>query len=490
MGATLALPAACEESVEGLVLWAPCVSGKLYVREMRLLAMASSAGETGVDSASSDLEVAGFTLSAECVDDLAHIDLLDCRKPLTRRALVVGRDDLSEDTRLPDRLRDLGLEVEYRRCGGYLEAMDEPHFNVVPDDVLGTIVEWVGRHTEVAAGAPRRAGAPPAATTTFELSAPSRSRATNAIVEVTEAALRFGPDERLFGVLVRRAEHVPSERLAVLLLNTGSVHHIGVNRTYVTLARRLAVLGVSSLRFDIGGIGDGVAPDVAFENHPYPPNLRGDVGSPLTFLGDVLGYDRFIALGLCSGAYAAFHAALDSDRVVETIMVNPLTFRWEEGMSLNTPPHGHYAHVQQYKQSMLNLSSWRRMLTGQVDVRRVISVGLKQTGQAARWYLVSTRRAFAETLVDGDLNSELRRLSEQGTHLPFVFAKGDPGLDLLMTEAIWMVRRLHRSNAMTLKIIDGADHTFSSRPARRLLIDTVLERIVEQSRRLDEPLYT
>jgi hypothetical protein len=61
---------------------------------------------------------------------------------------------------------------------------------------------------------------------------------------VIEEAQLLGKDRDLVGVVTNpAAAEVHSKLPAFLLLNAGSVHHVGPNRLYVKIARRLASLG-------------------------------------------------------------------------------------------------------------------------------------------------------------------------------------------------------------------------------------------------------
>ena len=65
------------------------------------------------------------------------------------------------------------------------------------------------------------------------------------------------------------------------------------------------------------------------------------------------------------------------------------------------------------------------------------------------------------------------------TETAFVFANGDPGLDLLNLEARHVVRSLKRRGQVTLDIIDGADHTFSPPVPREEALSLIELRFME-----------
>jgi hypothetical protein len=57
----------------------------------------------------------------------------------------------------------------------------------------------------------------------------------------------------------------------------------------------------------------------------------------------------------------------------------------------------------------------------------------------------------------------------------FVFARGEPGIDLLRIEAGSMVRRL--GERCGVRIIDSADHTFSRSGPRQVLEEVLSEEL-------------
>lgn len=456
LGATLAALAAREAAVDRLVLWNPCVQGRRYVRELQ--AIAASAAQRAAD-AEGTLESAGFVMSAQTVAGLRAVDLLKERYQVRDRALVVGRDDLAPDESLNAHLAGLGIANDYLRAPGWPGMMADHQFTVVPDAALDSIVEWLRRATPAAQPA---AVAPPAQAMPERATVPVAGNGP-----VTEELCRFGEEGRLFGILSRAG--VDPARPVVLMFNAGSIHHVGANRIYVTLARSLAALGFACLRFDIEGIGDSVAREGARENHPYPDHAVADARSAMEYLKRAHGYSRFIALGVCSGAHAAFHAglAIAHHDIAELILINPLTFYWQEGMSLEAVDRFADAHA--YKRSMRDPARWLKLLRGDVNLRRLLEVAWSHPRTIARSYY----DAFCETLLPQKgprLSRDLRRLFDMNRRVSLVVAEGDPGRDILMAGARRTATRAIRSGRMRLETIPGADHTFSRAETRGELI--------------------
>src|SRR5581483_8943361 len=91
-----------------------------------------------------------------------------------------------------------------------------------------------------------------------------------------------------------------------------------------------AARGIPSLRLDLAGIGDSDGDAARFVDVAefYEPELGGQIAAALDALGTSLGSRRFLLVGLCSGGYWSFRAALADDRVAAVAAVNPGALVW------------------------------------------------------------------------------------------------------------------------------------------------------------------
>jgi len=135
-----------------------------------------------------------------------------------------------------------------------------------------------------------------------------------------ESAIHFGPQQRLFGLLNHCTGDAP---VACLLLNVGVTQRIGPRRLNVKLARALRVLSVTSLRFDLSGIGDSGA---AGAQEQYRTQSVADLRSAMDDIEARTGIRRFAVLGICSGAVAGYRVAQEDPRVVGLMMFDGYAF--------------------------------------------------------------------------------------------------------------------------------------------------------------------
>ncbi|HSS28719.1 MAG TPA: alpha/beta fold hydrolase [Usitatibacter sp.] len=445
LGATLAALASRQVPVDDLVLWNPAVSGKNYVREMQAIAMSVEGAEQHADGL---LESAGYVMTAQTVEALRGIDLKRT-PPVASRVLVVAREDSAPPTAFCEAMAAANLPVQLVRFSGWEDMLAEHLYTVVPDKALGQIVEWAragARHE--ARGTRREAGG-----------------GKLDLGDIVEETCAFGTDDHLFGVVTRPAGEATLP--AIVMFNAGCVHHVGPNRLSVILARALAAEGFPSLRFDLEGIGDSIARGERPENDPYPPSALEDARSAFAFLKERYGYRDFVALGLCSGAHTSFHAGLqfEDESIGELILINPLTFYWEDGFDQASQ----FEDAVAYRKSLRDGSRWKKLLRGDVNLRRLWEVAVGQ--------VLAHARARAEELKEivaphkaSRLARDLRRLASMRRRMTLFVAESDPGREILMTSARRATSQGLRNGRIRFEMIPQADHTFSQIKPRRDLV--------------------
>ena len=455
LGASLAALASRGIEVDELVLWNPVTKGKPYVRELQAIAASAARATTVVEGA---LESAGSVMTAQTLESVRAIDLL-ATPPRAGRMLVAGRDDMAPDTALADRLSSEGAAAEYVRLPGWSGMMAEHQYTVVPDAALDAIVGWAKARAHPAAVSAKAPGG--ATSTRFALAG------ANGDAMIEERTVRFGADRHLVGVLTRTS--TAADRPVVVIFNAGAVHRVGPNRVSVTLARELAAAGFACLRFDLEGIGDSVLRAPGRENHPYPDTAIADGKAAFDFLRREFGYTRFIPVGLCSGAHNTFHVGLQltDHAICELVMVNPLTFYWVEGMSLDDSRH--FEDAIQYRKSMRDPGRWLKLLRGDVNVPRLAETLLG----LAMAKLKAQLDALGELITPHAgprLGRDIAKLLAMNRPLSFFIAEGDPGREILMTSARRAATRGLRTGEIAIEMIADADHTFSQMKPRREMI--------------------
>jgi alpha-beta hydrolase superfamily lysophospholipase len=392
---------ACRAAVDGapideLVLWHVPSRGRTLVRELRAFSALEVAyipdpDETGPRHEPEPLEEGalvanGYLMSAETVAALERLDLADAAHSRgLRRVLLLGCDGLKVDERLRGALERGGAGVAVADGPGYAAMIAAPDARP-PTAVFELVDSWLadGGSEDGSAG-PRAPQADGGAAPEEErrpnprpdsVSVRAEMRLVHAGVELVERPIAVrGSDTPLFGILTEPVgEHVG---LCAVLMNAGPQRRTGPNRMWVEIARRWAARGVPTLRFDLAGIGDsdGDAAALVHVASLYAPEYVGQARAALdTLAADGLP-ERFIVLGLCSGAYWSTHTALGDERIGTVVMLNPRSLVWDEWV------YG-LRRTRELRERLLWASTWRKLLRGEITFARHLETARALAGRA------------------------------------------------------------------------------------------------------------
>ena len=138
-----------------------------------------------------------------------------------------------------------------------------------------------------------------------------------------ENTVVFGKCENLVGCYCGPS-YVEQSPLAVLMLTPGMLHHVGPMGLHVQLARRLADLGMSSLRYDLSGIGESLAVGTAGSSLE---RATQEAVQAMDWMQKAHGFEKFALFGLCSGADDALTIAQHDSRVIGLSLMDGLAYR-------------------------------------------------------------------------------------------------------------------------------------------------------------------
>ena len=401
VAATLAAHVAAQrDDIGALVLWMPALNGAAWVTEMaklhqlylRIVPQAHAPEPDGQ-------ELLGSFASNATIADLAGIDLLAIGRPPAPRILVIDQTPARAVDQLRERLAAVDAKVEWRRGSGQKFLLTVPHKTSLPEESISTIVEWVA--ASPASGA-ELAPTPALVATPF-----------------AERPVRFGADQRIFGIVVPPPEPPPPERPAIVLLPAGAVNRTGPHRLYVTMARRWAAMGFTVLRVDLSGIGDTAAPEGTVESLVYPRDGLSDITAAIDFIVAETGARRVILAGLCSGADFTFQVARRGAALAGAIMMNPRTF-----LELNL------ARVE-----------------GPAD-------GAPEADVASRTESLRVTAGF-------------QQISDRGLDALLIVSQPDPGIDFVDRHAPEAMRNAERLPGFRRVDVPGTDHTFTTIASQR-----------------------
>ena len=460
--------AAAEGPVDGLVLWGASARGRDVVRQLRAFSrLERSQFYDGLEAppppADDELEAGGFLLSRETLADLGELDVssVGFGSRLRRGALLLRRDGIEVDQRLADVLERDGGRVTVVDGQGYAEMTSHPQQSRLPVDAVAAVTEWLdGRcgRLQPAVG-PR-----PAAARALPAGASGHMTLDRGGGQWTETPLTI---EQSFGVLagVLTEPVGRSQPVCAVFLNAGAARRIGPNRMWVESARRWAARGVPSLRLDVEGIGesDGAINPYRQDGSLYVPELVPQVLEAVELLRARGVAQRFILIGLCSGAYWAFHAVLDDPHVTAAAMLNPRALIWDEGLA----PARDLRRVFTDR----SLSRLRKNATPE----RLRAVGLWMGASPGRWWRRLAHGPQAST--DAQVDAALDRLRASDKRALMLFSGREPLLEDLTRSG--RLAEMERWPNVTIARIAVNDHTLRPNWAQgeaAALLDGALER--------------
>jgi alpha/beta superfamily hydrolase len=473
-GATLACLTTVKESVDHLLLWEPIIKGRAYVREMTALSRFSAAAEENQNY----IESAGFLMANATAEDIKALNLLAEPVKVSEGVLIAVRDDRPADDSLLQKMLAEHANVLQLSLPGFADMMAEPHNTIVPFSAIDSMVQWLVNATADEYDQPGMAY--------DNLRLVLMDSPAQGVIQLQEQPHWYDDQQQLFAVSSCPAAGCNPSLPAIILANSGSVHHVGPNRVYTQIARAFASLGYFVLRLDIEGLGDSCKPDVERENHPYQPRAEMNIYQAMHYLSEQGIANQFIVGGICSGAHTAFHCALQAvvenrrSLLKEVLLINPLTFYWHEGMSLAIPAEAQNLHdTAYYRQSLRNWDKWKKLLTGKAATGYI----MRYAGERIKNLVKEQLKGINEVLFNqqSQLAADFKRITDSGIRIRFLLSSTDPGYDILKSQARRALRKGLANKTITLDLIDGADHTFSKKDKRDQLLDVIRARYREIS---------
>ncbi len=433
--------------VDAAVLIEPILRGRTYRRELLLLGASTSAGLPDGWAAP-----AGSILRPADLDAISALDIT---------AVPAGADNILivQGPLTPFPSGTLGQWSE----GASIETLDVPFGELVIEDpelgrvmpqLIAGIGDWIDRLPPPRPAQPSVGVALP---TGFDVAGPSwREKAV---------ALSMADGEVLHGI---RTSPQQTPRAGLVLLSTGTNPRFGPARLHTVLARRLAEHGVATLRMERRGGGvDGRWLDA------YDPVHIDDARTIDAAASELLDTPKTAMAGLCSGAWAAWHAMLGGLHATDVVLLNQIIFgedSWDR--SAGSP-----AIALQTRHSLGDPERWRAILRGEVQVAR-------SARNLLRYAALSARSRFGAGF--SGLHEDLGTINERKVRVHFLFDSHEPGLVYVRMHGSTRLRELINEGRITLSTVHGAGHVFSPPASVDWLCDAIVQRLTPASCE-DEP---
>lgn len=253
----------------------------------------------------------------------------------------------------------------------------------------------------------------------------------------------------------------PGGKIGCVILNAGSIHRVGPQRIYVKIARRLAQLGITCVRFDYSGIGDS---PTRRDSLPFAEFAVQEARAAMDAMQETLGIEKFVALGLCWGADNALRVCHEDPRVVGGAIIDfyfvPSLRYW----------------VRLYGRRMFSPRSWGNLLSGKSPVLRVGAGALLQSVRQ----LLPARAASASpdevpAKPPREILAEVGAAVARGVDLRFVFTCGSGSWDHYQTRFRKGLDALAPSGRVAVDYLPDSDHIFTQLHSQARLLEIVAE---------------
>ena len=271
-----------------------------------------------------------------------------------------------------------------------------------------------------------------------------------------EEAIVFGEFDHLLGVssLVTASNKADT---AVIMMTAGMIHNVGPYRLYVELARSLAEQGVTSLRFDISGIGDSLGVGSAGKSID---RAAAEAVEAMDYLQEKAGIKKYIIFGLCSGADDGFQAALQDERVKGVILMDGLA----------------YSTMQfKIRQAILLMKMMMRPEKWLKKFKDLTSLPSSRPTPASL-AMGSDIREYPET--EKQATSELQQLVDRGTRLHFIYTGGTDDYNYAR-QFYDMLPDVNWKGTESTQFFPHMDHVVTLCEDRQELIDHVTEKVLQ-----------
>jgi pimeloyl-ACP methyl ester carboxylesterase len=223
-------------------------------------------------------------------------------------------------------------------------------------------------------------------------------------------------------------------------------------------------------------------------NNVFPPSALDDIRAAIEFVRLRYGIEDVTLCGFCSGAYHALRAAAAAMPINRILMVNLENFQWTQGADIHALVTAEVVkRTRDHRERIFSIAAWKRLLTGQVNIWRILNIYIQRPLLAAESVIRDWAR-YLRVRLPRDVGWDLEEIAARGTRVVFAFARGEAGIDLLRIEGGSSVKRM--GDRCRVYVIDGADHIFSQSGSRIMLERILSEELLAQNRSRSVPTIT
>ncbi len=225
-----------------------------------------------------------------------------------------------------------------------------------------------------------------------------------------ESAHNIDPASNLIGV-----SNIPDGSLiaglpCVILLNAGFLHRVGPNRLNTDLARQLAAANFASLRMDLSGLGDSMTRSGNAQDCQI---VSEDLDKAMEFMQSNYGIQKYVLVGLCSGANDTALKATTDERVVGLLNIDGVGYRTKR-FYINYVFHHLLRRVLQFQR-------WKRLIN-----RYKYSREQRKQGKQNQGSILTSSVAYTDWSLEQS-GQHFEQLAKRGVRMHYIYTGGVSG---------------------------------------------------------------
>lgn len=302
------------------------------------------------------------------------------------------------------------------------------------------------------------------------------------IFDMREEILNFGDELSLVGILTHKSESKNNSDFCIVLLNAGLIHKIGPNSLHVKISRELAEKGVNCFRFDYSGIGDS---SLSRQKKSLEEIKIGEVKQAMDLLQKKNNIQKFVLIGICSGAEDAFMVSHEDHRVIGLYLIDGV---FQENKMLNSirPIAQRNSIIRYYKKNIFSFKRWIKILGGKSGAfsRGNIMVLFKMASSFLKRknvFRMGNNRIEPKNessvvsysnQIDFKIN-EWENLFNRNVHICTAFCEGGIAIDIFNLTISKQLKKDNKHGLLEVDLIKDVDHTFTPIWSQELLIGKI-----------------
>lgn len=268
-----------------------------------------------------------------------------------------------------------------------------------------------------------------------------------------EIALKIGNPTPLTAI-VNTPQELDSNKPAVLILNSGVMHHVGSCRLSVKIARQLARSNILSLRFDFSGIGDS---ENRSGTQSFHETSIAEITEVMNYLEKKRGIKKFIVYGLCSGADASYDIALVDPRIIAMVQIDPYCYRtWKW-------------YVRHYGPKLLKLQTWVNFVARRLN-KKDQPIGFSKSVDKDNLEIASYAREFPKR---EEIASGMKLLVTRNVAMYSIITGSQSEILNHSTQFKESFSDVNFGDLLTAEYYPKMDHIITNPEYQRLVIDNI-----------------